>query len=276
MRWASRLHAWLSVAVLVSAGVIGFLALLAPPASASHWCSPLVVSLSPGSGYAGDATPLSITLTNGIADALSVSDLQVKLSWESTSSSWGTMSLAGYANDTNTVTKTLPTTPGDYTASVTVTGKAVGDLFSTGCGPFTEPLRVDPVPPPPTVTATANPTAGTAPLAVNLTATVNYGLAPFTYAWTFGDGASGSGKSAGHTYASQGTYTVTVVVTDSRGRSATDTVTVTVSEPSKGALDFLFVSVLGIPLWTIIVLLVVLAVIVGILKWGRKPPAQAP
>ncbi len=41
------------------------------------------------------------------------------------------------------------------------------------------------------------------------------GVAPYGYAWTFGDGSSSTAKDPTHTYASAGTYSVKLIVTDS-------------------------------------------------------------
>ncbi len=201
---------------------------LAAPVAASHWCNPLTVSRSPQSGYAGDVVAISISLSNGIGDALDVSNIAVVFGWSATTWSWGAMSLTAYGSDTNTYSVTLPPSAGDYRVRTTVTGKAVGDLWGSDCGPFSGTMRVMSLPPPPTVVATGSPTTGSAPLSVSFSATVSGGLAPFSYSWTFGDGSSSSGASTSHTYSSPGTFTAQVVVTDSRSRSSADSVTVTV------------------------------------------------
>src|SRR6266571_1616391 len=53
------------------------------------------------------------------------------------------------------------------------------------------------------------------------TAAVSGGLAPYTYAWNFGDGNVGSGPSPTHTYLITGTYNVRLNVTDITGTKAT-------------------------------------------------------
>ena len=81
----------------------------------------------------------------------------------------------------------------------------------------------------PTVTANVAPTVGEVGLPIGFSADVSAGgLAPFTYAWGFGDGLSGSGRTPTHTYASAGTYTATVTATDSVGGSANASVAVDV------------------------------------------------
>ncbi len=233
--------------------VLSALIIPAVPVSAIHWCQPLGIGLSPTSGYVGDRTSVSITLTNNIGDALNVNSIGVKFAWDPTTWDWGKMSLAGHASGTNTFGETMASVPGDYTVDLTINGQAVGDLFAQNCY-ASRTITVYAVPPPPTVIVTANPTTGTAPLTVSFSATVSNGLGPFGYYWTLGDGAgtvcSGCGgppdiipvctqycgPSVSHAYASAGTYTAKVIVTDSRSRSGSDSVSVTVAQapPSGG------------------------------------------
>lgn len=52
---------------------------------------------------------------------------------------------------------------------------------------------------------------------IAFTASVSGGTAPYTYAWTFGDGGTGTGASASHTYVSAATVNPLLTVTDSTG-----------------------------------------------------------
>lgn len=63
----------------------------------------------------------------------------------------------------------------------------------------------------------AQTTAGTL---INFWAVPNNGTAPYTYAWTFGDGGTGTGAQTTHTYNSPGTYNVNVIATDATGNTA--------------------------------------------------------
>ncbi|HYK93270.1 MAG TPA: PKD domain-containing protein [Thermoplasmata archaeon] len=68
------------------------------------------------------------------------------------------------------------------------------------------------------------PASGASPLIVQFLAAVSGGTAPYTIAWSFGDGAVGSsvpGVPVTHTYTATGTFTPAVTVTDSVGHATT-------------------------------------------------------
>ena len=69
---------------------------------------------------------------------------------------------------------------------------------------------------------------------VTFTGTSSGGTAPYTFSWTFGDGATGTGNPATHTYTSAGGYAATLSATDSKGATgaASTTVTVTGTPPT--------------------------------------------
>lgn len=77
-----------------------------------------------------------------------------------------------------------------------------------------------PPPPPPLgmiVSFSGVPLSGEVPLAVIFTPTINGGVAPYTYAWDFGDGGTSTSSAPTHAYLAAGTYDVTLVVTDANG-----------------------------------------------------------
>jgi PKD repeat protein len=78
---------------------------------------------------------------------------------------------------------------------------------------------VAPTIPPLTASVFAAPTIGEAPLPVSFDAGGSGGVAPYTFAWEFGDGTTGAGATVNHTYSAGGPFTATVTVTDSEGRS---------------------------------------------------------
>jgi len=65
--------------------------------------------------------------------------------------------------------------------------------------------------------------------AVTFTGTASGGTAPYTFSWTFGDGAIGTGNPATHTYTTSGSYTATLSVTDSKGATGAASTAVTVT-----------------------------------------------
>ncbi len=295
------LVAFFGLALVLSTFIIA-----AGPAAAIHWCQPLGFQISPTSGYTGDRPPFTFTLTNNIDDALNVREVDVKFDFDPTTWNVGSISLPGHGSGTlpsgnSALYEPLPATPGNYPVHVTVSGQAVGDLFTQNCY-LDRVVVVIALPPAPTVIMTANPTTGSAPLTVSFSATVSNGLGPFTYSWTFGDGAiclipegCPSPSSVSHTYNSAGTYTAKVIVTDSRSRSASDSVTVTVSQAppsaggggsgsggggsnspgSGGGIDF---SSLGPLVAIVLVVVVAIAGVAFALSRRRKPgpPTQPP
>src|SRR5256886_16461757 len=69
----------------------------------------------------------------------------------------------------------------------------------------------------PTAAITFSPSSPAAGYPVPLNVTSSGGTAPYTFAWTFGDGTNGTGNPAIHTFASGGSYNVTVTIKDSAG-----------------------------------------------------------
>jgi PKD repeat protein len=69
-------------------------------------------------------------------------------------------------------------------------------------------------------TSSATPVTGTAPAAIDFRGSPVGGKAPYTYAWTLGDGGSSSLQNPSHTYAGPGTFTANLTVTDANGVSA--------------------------------------------------------
>src|SRR3989442_892716 len=63
---------------------------------------------------------------------------------------------------------------------------------------------------------------------VTFTGTASGGTAPYTFSWTFGDGAAATGNPATHTYTSAGSYTAGLSVMDSKGATGAASTHVTV------------------------------------------------
>ncbi len=84
----------------------------------------------------------------------------------------------------------------------------------------------------------ATPTAGEAPLTVNLDATCTSSRLEVTsYEWDFGDGEAGTGVQVSHEFLFGDNYTVTLTVTDADGVSKTTSRVINVFEVEEGFSD---------------------------------------
>jgi len=72
------------------------------------------------------------------------------------------------------------------------------------------------------------PSSPVAGQVVSFTGTASGGTAPYTFSWTFGDGAAATGNPATHTYTSAGSYTAGLSVMDSKGATGAASTHVTV------------------------------------------------
>jgi chitodextrinase len=64
---------------------------------------------------------------------------------------------------------------------------------------------------------------------ISVTGNASGGTSPYSYSWTFGDGATATGENASHTYNADGAYTVELTVTDDVGSTATASTSVTIT-----------------------------------------------
>jgi PKD repeat protein len=81
----------------------------------------------------------------------------------------------------------------------------------------------------PNLTIQSSTSSGVAPLAVNFTAVIVGGCAPFTVDWEFGDGAEASGVHVTHRFASAGTFQVVADLSSNGTGEAEASTTVTVT-----------------------------------------------
>ncbi len=156
----------------------------------------------------------------------------------------------------------------------------------TGCGGGTYPSSTDSntvtftTPPPLAAQATASPTTTDVGVPVSFACAVSGGTPPYSITWAFGDGSGGTGRAANHTYASAGAVTATCTATDASGSTASSPVTVQVNPAPSGPFAFVYTPILGVPLWTVIALIVILVVVLvalaAIVRWVRRPPARRP
>src|SRR5439155_19025341 len=78
-------------------------------------------------------------------------------------------------------------------------------------------------PPPPSTSFTSSPTSPAVNSLVTFTSTTTGGTAPYSTAWTFGDGGSATGATVTHTFTIAQTFTVTETATDSSSSRQTAT-----------------------------------------------------
>jgi large repetitive protein len=120
------------------------------------------------------------------------------------------------------------TTPGQHTATVTVTddeGMTASDEVVVDVGERGGEA--------PTVQASVDKPSGPAPHAVKFSATGSDDgpAGELEYHWDFGDGGTSFDEDPEHTYSEPGEYTATVTVTDGGGRTGTAEVVVEVTDP---------------------------------------------
>src|SRR4029077_16145216 len=85
-------------------------------------------------------------------------------------------------------------------------------------------------------TFTFSPSSPTTGQSTTFTASAAGGISPYTFNWSFGDGATTTGNPASHSYSTSGTFTVQLTARDSVGASASTAQSVIVTQPA--APDF--------------------------------------
>jgi PKD repeat protein len=187
----------------------------------THAWSNLTVTVDPNLGVAVSATsgvvPLSVVFWANVTGTSSPSTVI----WQFGDSSSGSGAGGSPVDHTYSVA-------GNYTATATVTVQG-----SSWVGHGTEVVQARSNPhalPPLALTILPTPTAGTAPLVVNLTTSATGGETPYALSIAYGDLATGglsswAGGATGfvHTYEIPGSYTITVTVTDAQGQVASST-----------------------------------------------------
>jgi PKD repeat protein len=139
----------------------------------------------------------------------------------------------GSSADTGSIVHTY-TTPGTYTATLTVTDEDGATDATAQIITVTTPNKK------PHAEFTADPVSGDSPLSVSFDAsgsTDDGGIA--SYEWDFGDGAAASGVATTHVYRKGGSFTATLRVTDASGAAdqATRTIEVTAVNHAPEPLD---------------------------------------
>ncbi|MCI4326847.1 MAG: PKD domain-containing protein [Thermoplasmata archaeon] len=172
--------------------------------------SAVQVSATPATADVGVSTHLAASFSGGLAP-------------ETTTLAFGD----GTSSNGTTAATHAYGSPGSYTVKFNVTDFA--GRISSGSTSVT----VDPAPSGVVVHASAAtaPTGST----FNFTVTLVGGTAPFTDAWSFGDGSTAAATTGSHAYASAGNFTVRCTVTDADGKVANGTVPITVTAPPAGS-----------------------------------------
>src|SRR3989454_1162654 len=120
---------------------------------------------------------------------------------------------------------------GSYSPTVTASDSLGGAKDAP-----TQTVSVSAPPAPLGATVNAPRRAADVDQSVSFTCSATGGTAPYSYAWTFGDGNTGSGPAVSHVYQSAGAMTVTCTATDSASATAAGSTSVDVSpSPSVGA-----------------------------------------
>ncbi len=83
-----------------------------------------------------------------------------------------------------------------------------------------------------------NPSSPAVNTPVTFTASATGGTSPYTFSWSFGDGATGAGSTVTHAYTAAGTYSVIETGADAAAHTATSTLSVTVTPPQPLSATF--------------------------------------
>lgn len=125
------------------------------------------------------------------------------------------------------------------------------------------------------VTISASPLYTSVGDTVTFTSTPAGGTAPYTYAWTFGDGLSATTRNASHTFSTAAVFVVYLTVKDATGSSASASLAVTVntSAPAASGQPGGFTATDWIALIVIVLVIATLIAVVVTRRRKKQPPA---
>ncbi len=119
---------------LILSVLLGMIVATPPAIDALHWCSPLVIRVEPQSGGEGEVVSVSVMLTNGLIETLTVESIDVTFWWRPFPDyNFGSMTLVGGASSTNVRSVQLPSDAGDYQMTINIFGQTPTDFFTETC-----------------------------------------------------------------------------------------------------------------------------------------------
>ena len=182
--------------------------------------APLHLSATRSGGPAGTTVDVGIPVSYDVQVSGGVSAV-------ATSLSWGDLSVTTWAGTGNYTATHRYTTPGPMLVTLNGTD-LVGDTPSTA---WIVNVMADPSVR--SLGPSTNSTVVGGP--ISFSPTISGGTAPFSYAWSFGDGSVGTGAAPVHNYTHPGTYLVKLTMRDGDNLTATGTVSVNVSAQFGGS-----------------------------------------
>ena len=163
----------------------------------------VTVNPPPGASSSADRTDGDARLAVAFTAIATAGTLPYSYAWD-----FGDGAVSTAANPAHTYGSS-----GTYAARLTVTDAAGRHAVA--------PALTITVHPALQATAAASMATGLAPLDVSFSVTPGGGRAPYSYTWSFGDGATSNLQNPGHTYAGPGLYAASVTVSDASGSTLT-------------------------------------------------------
>ncbi len=221
--------------------ILSLIVVVAQPVKA-EWIPYATLTKSEGKLYPQEQITVQYTLDiytiPGVA-SVQITSVLVEFDWESSPVQVSPGTVVFVLPDSHTYSRTI-TIPqsvslGQHSATVKVTGQAVGDWWATdNTWTFTYVAETRP---PLELAVSGNPSTGTYPLTVDFYSSTTGGTPPYAYSWTFGDGGSSIAANPSHTYVSAGAFTATLTVNDALSRMASDTFQIIVVAPPSVSID---------------------------------------